>query len=362
MSMTLGPESGTIIVTGGAGFIGSAVVRELLASTDCCVVNVDCLTYAGNLATLSDIAESKRYVFEQVNICDADSVRRLFQKHNPTGVIHLAAESHVDRSIDSAGDFIQTNILGTYTLLEAVRTHQLEQGQFDGSGCRFLHVSTDEVFGSLGRDGLFSEQSAYQPNSPYSASKASADHLVRAWGETYNLNTSISNCSNNYGPYQYPEKLVPVVIDKAMTGQPIPVYGAGQNVRDWLYVNDHARALTKILFDGKPGRRYNIGGNCEKRNIDVVKAICNILDELKPLEALPNRETLIRFVEDRPGHDYRYAIDCRRLHEELGWSPRETFVTGLRKTVEWYVSICGQDWVQTVSTGSSGSERRGLGR
>jgi dTDP-glucose 4,6-dehydratase len=214
----------------------------------------------------------------------------------------------------------------------------------------------------LGREGLFSEQSAYEPNSPYSASKASADHLVRAWGETYNLNTSISNCSNNYGPYQYPEKLVPVVIDKAMTGQPIPVYGAGQNVRDWLYVNDHARALTKILFDGKPGRRYNIGGNCEKRNIDVVKAICNILDELKPLETLPNRETLIRFVEDRPGHDYRYAIDCRRLQEELGWSPRETFVTGLRKTVEWYVSICGQDWVQTVSTGSCGSERRGLGR
>tara|TARA_B100000378_G_scaffold83317_1_gene65443 strand:+ start:1536 stop:2342 length:807 start_codon:yes stop_codon:yes gene_type:complete len=249
MSMTLGRESGTIIVTGGAGFIGSAVVRELLASTDCCVVNVDCLTYAGNLATLSDIAESKYYVFEQMNICDADSVRRLFQKHNPTGVIHLAAESHVDRSIDSADDFVQTNIIGTYTLLEAVRTHHLEQGRSGGSGCRFLHVSTDEVFGSLGTGGLFSEQSPYEPNSPYSASKASADHLVRAWGETYDLNTSISNCSNNYGPYQYPEKLVPVVIDKAMAGEPIPVYGAGENVRDWLYVSDHARALTKILFE-----------------------------------------------------------------------------------------------------------------
>ena len=362
MSMTLGRESGTIIVTGGAGFIGSAVVRELLANTDCCVVNVDCLTYAGNLATLSDIAESKYYVFEQMNICDADSVRRLFQKHNPTGVIHLAAESHVDRSIDSADDFVQTNIIGTYTLLEAVRTHHLEQGRSGRSGCRFLHVSTDEVFGSLGTGGLFSEQSPYEPNSPYSASKASADHLVRAWGETYDLNTSISNCSNNYGPYQYPEKLVPVVIDKAMAGEPIPVYGAGENVRDWLYVSDHARALTKILFDGRPGRRYNIGGNSEKRNIDVVKTICNILDEIKPLETLPNREKLIQFVEDRPGHDYRYAIDCRRLQEELGWSTRETFVTGLRKTVEWYVSTRGRDWVQTVSTDSCGSERRGLGR
>ena len=362
MSMSLRPESGVIIVTGGAGFIGSAVVRELLANTDCSVINVDCLTYAGNLATLSDVAESKRYTFEQVNICDADSVRRLFQKHNPTGVIHLAAESHVDRSIDSAGSFIHTNIMGTYTLLEAVRIHRLKQAKFDDSGCRFLHVSTDEVYGSLGTEGLFSEQSPYQPNSPYSASKASSDHLVRAWGETYDLNTSISNCSNNYGPYQYPEKLLPVVINRAIVGEPIPVYGAGENIRDWLYVEDHARALTKILFEGASGRRYNIGGNCEKRNIDVVKSICNILDELNPLDTVPNREKLIQFVEDRPGHDYRYAIDCRRLEEELGWSPRETFATGLRKTVEWYVSDRGRDWVKTVHTESCSNERKGLGR
>jgi dTDP-glucose 4,6-dehydratase len=362
MSSTLRPESDTVIVTGGAGFIGSAVVRELLASTECRVVNVDCLTYAGNLETLDNIAGSKRYVFEQANICDADSVRRLFDKHNPTGVIHLAAESHVDRSIDSAGDFVQTNIIGTYTLLEAVRTHQLKQGNPDGSGCRFLHVSTDEVFGSLGANGVFSELSPYEPNSPYSASKASADHLVRAWGETYGLNVAISNCSNNYGPYQFPEKLVPVVIEKAMAFEPIPVYGAGENIRDWLYVDDHARALKKILFEGRPGRRYNIGGNCEKRNIDVVKTICTILDELKPLETMPHRENLIQFVEDRPGHDYRYAIDCHRLQEELGWSARETFVTGLRKTIEWYVSTRGRDWVQTIRTDSCSNERLGLGR
>ena len=362
MSIPRGTKSGTIVVTGGAGFIGSALVRELLSSTDCRVVNVDCLTYAGNLATLSDIAESECYVFEQTNICDADSVRRLFHKYNPMGVVHLAAESHVDRSIDSAGDFVHTNIIGTYTLLEAVRAYQLGRGGSDGSGCRFLHVSTDEVFGSLGTDGTFSEQSSYQPNSPYSASKASADHLVRAWGETYGLNTSISNCSNNYGPYQYPEKLVPVVIEKAVAGEPIPVYGAGENIRDWLYVTDHARALKKILFEGRPGRRYNIGGNCEKRNIDVVKTICTILDELKPLETMPHRENLIQFVEDRPGHDYRYAIDCHRLQEELGWSARETFVTGLRKTVKWYVSTHGRDWVQTVRTDSCSNERLGLGR
>ena len=353
----------TILITGGAGFIGSELVRHLIENTEYSVVNIDKLTYSGNLQSLVSVENNENYIFMQIDICDENELKRVFTENKPDIVMHLAAESHVDRSIDGPKEFIQTNIVGTFVLLEQVKNYWQKLHGLKKEAFRFLHVSTDEVYGDLnGKEDFFLEDTAYDPSSPYSATKASSDHLVRAWFRTYQLPVLITNCSNNYGPYQFPEKLIPHIILNAIEGKDLPIYGDGKQIRDWLYVNDHARALTKILFDGKPGRRYNIGGNCEKRNIDVVKAICNILDELKPLEALPNRETLIRFVEDRPGHDYRYAIDCRRLQEELGWSPRETFVTGLRKTVEWYVSICGQDWVQAVSTGSCGSERRGLGR
>lgn len=353
--MTVGKS---ILVTGGAGFIGSAVVRHLISESTYRVINVDALTYAGNLATVSEVSDNERYHFEHVNICDAQEVRRLFQDYRPDAVIHLAAESHVDRSIDGPAEFIQTNIVGTYTLLEESRRFLSEIDEADRRGFRFHHVSTDEVFGSLGETGAFTESSPYQPNSPYSASKASSDHLVRAWSETFGLPTLISNCSNNYGPYQFPEKLIPVVISKAIGNSPIPVYGAGENIRDWLYVEDHARALVLIATTGETGRTYNVGGNSEKTNLEVVRSICRILDRVRPRSDSKSYSEQITFVEDRPGHDFRYAIDASRIQSELGWTPRETFESGMEKTIEWYLKH--GDWVKEALAGSYGGERLGL--
>lgn len=353
--MTVGKS---ILVTGGAGFIGSAVVRHLISESTYRVINVDALTYAGNLATVSEVSDNERYHFEHVNICDAQEVRRLFQEYRPGAVIHLAAESHVDRSIDGPAEFIQTNIVGTYTLLEESRRFLSEIDEADRSRFRFHHVSTDEVFGSLGETGAFTESSPYQPNSPYSASKASSDHLVRAWSETFGLPTLISNCSNNYGPYQFPEKLIPVVISKAIGNSPIPVYGAGENIRDWLYVEDHARALVLIATTGETGRTYNVGGNSEKTNLEVVRSICQILDRVRPRSDGKSYSEQITFVEDRPGHDFRYAIDASRIQSELGWTPRETFESGMEKTIEWYLKH--GDWVKEALAGSYGGERLGL--
>lgn len=332
----------SLIITGGAGFIGSALIRHLIAETDYEVVNVDKLTYAGNLESLESVADSERYHFEQSDICDRRAMEALFERYAPVGVIHLAAESHVDRSIDGPAAFIQTNVVGTATLLEVAR--QYWQGLGEDSDFRFHHVSTDEVYGSLGEEGLFTEQTAYDPSSPYSASKASSDHLVRAWHRTYGLPVVITNCSNNYGPYQFPEKLMPVVILKAVDGQPIPVYGTGENVRDWLYVDDHVRALITVFEDGEDGRTYNIGGHCERTNLEVVRGICAILDEKLGDSGSTDggHASLIEFVEDRPGHDLRYAIDASRIADELGWTPRETFGSGLAKTVDWYLN--NRDW------------------
>ncbi|MEA3291268.1 MAG: dTDP-glucose 4,6-dehydratase [Pseudomonadota bacterium] len=348
-----------IFVTGGAGFIGSAVIRHLLADHDCEVVNIDALTYAGNLATVENEASHPRYHFAQVDICDAPAVRELFVQYRPRAIMHLAAESHVDRSIDGPAAFIQTNIVGSYNLLEEARRYikpldESQQGEF-----RFHHISTDEVFGSLGNEGLFTEDSPYQPNSPYSASKAASDHLVRAWHETFGLPVVLSNCSNNYGPYQYPEKLIPVIIAKVLTGAPIPVYGSGRNVRDWLYVDDHARALVKIMLEGTPGRSYNVGGNEERTNLEVVNAVCSILDELRPAANGQLHSLLIEHVTDRPGHDHRYAIDATRIRDELGWEPAESFESGMRKTVAWYLD--NQRWVDTVLEGNYAGERLGKG-
>ena len=346
----------TILVTGGAGFIGSAVIRYLLNFTDFDVVNIDKLTYAGNLETLENESKNARYSFEMIDICDALKVNNLFAQYQPQAIMHLAAESHVDRSIDGPAEFIQTNIVGTYNLLEAARMY------FDGldeEGCgrfRFHHVSTDEVFGSLGSEGQFTEDSPYQPNSPYSASKASSDHLVRAWHETFDLPVVLSNCSNNYGPYQYPEKLLPVIISKATNGESIPVYGKGENVRDWLYVDDHARALVLIMLNGKLGRSYNVGGNEERTNIEVVTKVCGILDRLKPAENGKPYESLITFVTDRPGHDLRYAINASRIKEELGWEPEETFDSGMQKTVEWYLT--NNEWIEKVMAKNKKSGQR----
>jgi dTDP-glucose 4,6-dehydratase len=337
----------TVFVTGGAGFIGSAVVGELLKFTEFSVINIDSLTYAGNPVTIARFEDNSRYQFVQADICDAKAMDNLFMKNRPAAVMHLAAESHVDRSIGGSSVFVQTNIVGTYTLLETAR-HLVESSRPESDGFLFHHVSTDEVYGSLGHDGLFTENSPYAPNSPYSASKAASDHLVRAWGETYGLQTVISNCSNNYGPYQYPEKLIPVVIGKALAEQAIPVYGSGENVRDWLFVDDHARALVKILREGTPGRAYNVGGNSEKTNIEVVRTICRVLDELVPRKGNKRYEELILFVSDRPGHDFRYAIDSTRIRCELGWQPRETFDSGIRQTVDWYLSSVGRSWVEEV--------------
>lgn len=334
----------TILLTGGAGFIGSAVVRQLVARGDVRVVNIDKLTYAGNLSSLAEARESARHVFRQLDICDRHGLREVFREFRPGAVMHLAAESHVDRSIDGPGEFVQTNVVGTYTLLEVAREYWNGLQGEAKARFRFHHISTDEVYGSLGPTGLFTEDTAYQPNSPYSASKAGSDHLVRAWHHTYGLPAVISNCSNNYGPYQYPEKLIPLVINKALRGEPLPVYGKGDNVRDWLYVEDHARALITIVERGLPGEVYNVGGNSERRNIDVVNSICASLDDVAPrTNARPYAE-LIAFVKDRPGHDQRYAIDASKIRRELGWEPSVSFEEGLRRTVRWYLDH--QDWCE----------------
>lgn len=335
-----------ILVTGGSGFIGSAVVRHLVGETDSSVVNVDKLTYAGHLQSLADAREHPRHRFVQADIADADAMRHVFEHHRPQAVIHLAAESHVDRSIEGPAAFIQTNLVGTATLLEAARAHWETLGGDDRASFRFLHVSTDEVYGSLGPEGRFGEESPYDPSSPYSASKAGADHLVRAWHRTYGLPVLIANCSNNYGPYQFPEKLIPATIRAAADGRTIPVYGDGKNVRDWIYVDDHVSALLTILRSGQVGRCYAVGADSERTNIDVVLGICTLLDELQPDNRFPERASLIRFVADRPGHDWRYAVDSTRLSSELGWAPRESFSAGLRKTVEWYLDH--RDWVDQV--------------
>ena len=348
---------GTLLVTGGAGFIGSALVRKLVRETEHRVVNVDALTYAGNLDSLAEAAGSPRHTFVRADVGDAPAMRRVLEEHRPDAVIHLAAESHVDRSIDGPGAFIQTNVVGTFALLQESLRHWRALDEPARAAFRFLHISTDEVFGSLGADGLFTETTPYSPNSPYSASKAASDHLVRAWHHTYGLPTLTTNCSNNYGPYQFPEKLVPLMIQNALAGEPLPVYGRGENVRDWLYVDDHADALLTVLERGAPGETYNVGGHNEWKNLDVVRAICAAVDALAPDPAGP-RERLIRFVADRPGHDLRYAIDSSRIQRELGWRPRETFETGLRKTVEWYMA--NQGWCARVQSGAYRGERLGL--
>jgi len=347
-----------VLVTGGAGFIGSALVRLLIADTDATVVNLDKLTYAGNLSSLADARAHPRHQFERADICDADVVREVFDRHRPSAVYHLAAESHVDRSIDGPGEFIRTNFVGTFQLLQESLRYWRTLGAREQQAFRFVHVSTDEVYGSLGADGLFTEHTPYDPSSPYSASKAGSDHLARAWHRTYGLPVVITNCSNNYGPYQFPEKLIPLVIRKAVEGAPIPVYGRGENIRDWLFVDDHAQALRLAAENGRPGETYNVGGQNERRNIDVVRAICALLDELRPNPAGPH-SGLITFVQDRPGHDQRYAIDATKLRIELGWEPRETFDTGLRQTVQWYLSH--GDWIENITSGSYRGERIGTG-
>lgn len=337
----------TFLITGGAGFIGSAVVRELINNTDHHVVNVDKLTYAGNLASLASVSDNERYHFEQLDICDVSEMSAVLEKYQPDVVMHLAAESHVDRSIDGPADFINTNIVGTYTLLEATRSFWLAQGK--PQAFRFHHISTDEVFGDLADTGaLFNEETAYAPSSPYSASKASSDHLVRAWYRTYGLPTVITNCSNNYGPYHFPEKLIPLMILNAIAGKALPVYGKGEQVRDWLYVEDHARALIKVAEQGIVGDTYTIGGHNEKRNIDVVKTLCDILEQKLPTkpDGVSNYHDLIEFVQDRPGHDLRYAIDAGKIERELDWRPLETFESGLEKTVVWFLQ--NRDWWQPI--------------
>ena len=339
----------TVLVTGGAGFIGSALIRLLIAETDWRIVNIDKLTYAGNLESLADLADHPRHAFNRSDICDRAALDALFIEYQPSGVIHLAAESHVDRSIHGPGDFIETNIGGTYTLLEAARAYWSELAPGAKAAFRFHHVSTDEVFGSLGATGLFVEASPYHPNSPYSASKAASDHLARAWHHTYGLPTVITNCSNNYGPRQFPEKLIPLMIHHAIADKPLPIYGKGDNVRDWLYVGDHARALCLVFERGVAGETYNIGGHNEKTNLEVVDTLCALLDELKPRrDGRSYRQQKIT-VADRPGHDRRYAIDATKIEHELGWTPQETFESGLRKTVHWYLE--NPTWVAHVVSG-----------
>jgi dTDP-glucose 4,6-dehydratase len=355
-----------ILVTGGAGFIGSAVIRYIINYTQDKVINVDKLTYAGNLESLKSVDESDRYAFEKVDICDQKQLTRIFNEHKPDCVMHLAAESHVDRSIDGPSAFVETNIVGTYSLLEAARNYWLSLEGSKKDYFRFHHISTDEVYGDLhDPDDLFTENTPYAPSSPYSASKASSDHLVRAWLRTYGLPTLITNCSNNYGPYHFPEKLIPLMILNALDGKPLPVYGNGQQIRDWLYVEDHARALYLVATTGGVGETYNIGGHNEKSNIEVVKTICELLEELVP--ANPNSrqggnpkgfEGLITYVADRPGHDLRYAIDASKIEKELAWMPVESFETGLRKTVQWY--LANESWWQGVLDGSYCRERLGI--
>lgn len=351
-----------ILITGGAGFIGSSVVRHVIGHTADSVVNVDKLTYAGNLESLASVATNPRYVFEQVDICDRAELDRVFSVHLPDAVMHLAAESHVDRSIDGPAAFIQTNIVGTYTLLEAARHYWLGLDEDRKAAFRFHHISTDEVYGDLhGPEDLFTETTPYAPSSPYSASKASSDHLVRAWRRTYGLPTLVTNCSNNYGPYHFPEKLIPLMILNALEGKPLPVYGKGNQIRDWLYVEDHARALYMVITRGTPGETWNIGGHNEKQNIEVVHALCDLLEELAPAKpaGLARYRDLITHVQDRPGHDLRYAIDASKIQRELGWVPAESFETGLRKTVQWYLD--NQEWCRHVQDGSYQRERIGTG-
>lgn len=336
----------TLLVTGGAGFIGSAVVRHLIQNTDASVVTVDALTYAGHRENLDPVAGHPRHHFEQEDVADAPAMHELFSRYEPDAVLHLAAESHVDRSIDGPASFVRTNVVGTQVLLEAARTYWEELDTERQSAFRFLHVSTDEVYGELGDTGAFSEETPYDPSSPYSASKAGADHLVRAWHRTYGLPVLITNCSNNYGPYQHPEKLIPVVILSAISGEPIPVYGTGENVRDWLYVEDHVRALLRVLEAGQVGETYNVGGGTEKQNIAVVRRICDLLDEERPDAVDGGHRSLITFVDDRPGHDWRYAIDASKIEDELGWTPDVSFEEGLRRTVRWYLEH--RDWVRSV--------------
>ena len=347
-----------ILVTGGAGFIGSAVIRHLINETEHHVLNVDKLTYAGNLESLISVSDHPRYQFTQTDICDHISLTRLFLEFQPDIVMHLAAESHVDRSIDGPAEFINTNIVGTYTLLEVARKYWQNLSTIKKSKFKFHHISTDEVYGDLeGTTDLFTETTPYLPSSPYSASKASSDHLVRAWHRTYGLPVVVTNCSNNYGPYHFPEKLIPLMILNALDGKPLPVYGNGQQIRDWLFVEDHARALYQVATEGIVGENYNIGGHNEKQNIEVVKTICKILDELKPCPEGKIYESLITFVNDRPGHDLRYAIDASKIERELGWKPQESFETGIRKTVQWYLN--NLEWCQRVQDGSYQRERLG---
>lgn len=346
-----------ILVTGGAGFIGSALVRHLIENTDHEVLNFDKLTYAGTLSTVERVADSERYQFVQGDICDADAVRRAITTFQPDVITHLAAESHVDRSIDGPGAFVQTNVVGTYTMLAEARAYWLGLNEEAKAAFRFHHISTDEVYGTLGETGLFTEETPYDPRSPYSASKAGSDHLVSAWGHTFGLPVLITNCSNNYGPYHFPEKLIPLMIAKALDGEKLPIYGKGDQVRDWLYVEDHVRALQAVFERGEPGRTYNVGGHNERQNIEVVKTLCLILDELRPRsDGRPYAEQMTE-VADRPGHDKRYAIDASRIGDELGWTPDETFETGIRKTVEWY--LANEDWWRPL-VAAKASERRGV--
>jgi dTDP-glucose 4,6-dehydratase len=353
-----------ILITGGAGFIGSAVVRHVIENTNDSVVNVDSLTYAGNVESVATISASDRYHFVQADICDAKAMGNVFAKYQPDAVMHLAAESHVDRSIDGPANFMQTNIIGTFTLLEAARSYWLKLSDDKKSAFRFHHISTDEVYGDLeGTDDLFTEETSYEPSSPYSASKASSDHLVRAWNRTYGLPVIVTNCSNNYGPYHFPEKLIPHIILNALSAKSLPIYGDGSQIRDWLYVEDHARALYKVVTEGEVGETYNIGGHNEKKNIEVVETLCALLDELVPASAnsvtqhLKSYKELITFVTDRPGHDVRYAIDAGKIERELGWVPIESFETGIRKTVEWYLK--NENWWSRVLNGEYQLERIG---
>jgi dTDP-glucose 4,6-dehydratase len=356
--MTTGPPRKRFLITGGAGFIGSALVRHVIRETPHDVLVVDKLTYAGNLDSLAPIADNPRYRFVCADIIDAPGLRNLVGDFRPDVILHLAAESHVDRSIDAAGPFMQTNIVGTYLLLQAALAYWRQLPLDQRKEFRFHHISTDEVFGSLGSDGAFTEDSPYRPNSPYAASKAASDHLVRAWHHTYGLPVVLSNSSNNYGPYHFPEKLIPLTILNCLEGKPLPVYGSGTNVRDWLFVEDHARALTLIAEKGRPGECYNIGGNCERANIDVVRTICSLMDKMAPNGTIGNHETLIQFVADRPGHDHRYAIDASKIHKEFGWVPRVTFETGLTRTVRWYLG--NRNWWERIRARVYRGERLGL--
>lgn len=348
-----------IIVTGGAGFIGSAVIRQYINHTDHTVINLDALTYAGNLESLAEVESDPRYIFEHVDICDEKALHRVFEQHQPDAIMHLAAESHVDRSIDGPAAFIQTNIVGTYNLLDVAKRYWSDLPAERQECFRFHHVSTDEVYGDLEATGFFTEETSYEPSSPYSASKASSDHLVRAWHRTYGLPIVITNCSNNYGAYQFPEKLIPLVTLNALEGKPLPIYGKGDQIRDWLHVDDHARALRLVLETGKSGETYNIGGHNEKTNLEVVKTICGLLDILVPDSPHIPHESLITYVADRPGHDLRYAIDADKIAAELGWTPEETFESGIEKTIRWYLG--NAEWCQHVQDGSYQRERLGKG-